>query len=147
MMGDEWASCAKLAALKLTELGDLKSELDRFIEAEDLTAREINAIFERTRLSVEHIQQIDRQLGRWAGKFSGEPELSQLAEDSRALARKIMNMTRVAYEKAERLTEDCRTGLAGVQQKKWILAQFASHPIEPGSLLDYSEQLTTNRKK
>lgn len=146
-MGEERTSCAKLAALKLTELGELRSELDRFIEAEELTAREINAIFERTRLCVEHIEQIDRQLDKRAGELSGEPELAQLVEDSRALARKIMNMTRVAYEKAERLTEDCRAGLAGVQQKKWILAQFASHPIEPGSLLDYCEKLSSMRKK
>jgi hypothetical protein len=147
MNGSEISAVMKLASEKLAELGELRSELDRFIDAEDITAMEISAIFERTRLCMERIAQIDRQLGISAGSLHCEPELSQLLDDQHALARKITGMICIAYEKAERLSADCRMGLAGVQQKKWILAQFASHPIEPGSLLDYSEKICSAKKK
>jgi hypothetical protein len=142
-----FSAVIRLAADKLNELGTLRSELDRFIEATDITATEISAVFEHTRLCMERIGQIDRQLSESAGSIRLEPELSQLLDDQRALARKVIGMTRIAYEKAERLSADCRSGLAGVQQKKWILAQFSAHPIEPGSLLDYSEKICTVQKK
>ena len=147
MNNEEWTVVIKLAADKLNELGALRSELDRFIDAKDITAMEISNIFERTRLCSERIAQIDRQLGEASRGLRSEPELSKLLEDQRALARKVIGMTRVAYEKAERLSADCRTGLAGVQQKKWILAQFAAQPIKPGSLLNYSEKIYSGKEK
>lgn len=146
MTGGEWTAAIKLAADKLNELGTLRSELDRFIDAKDITAAEISDVFKRTRLCTERIAQIDRQLGEASRGLHSEPELSQLLEDQRVLARKIVGMTRIAYEKAEQLSNDCRTGLAGISQKRWILAQFAAHPAQPGMLLDYSEKTYLPKK-
>jgi hypothetical protein len=142
----QWTAVIKLAADKLSELGILRSELDRFINADEITAAEITAVFERTRQCTERIAQIDRQLGEASLQLRCEPELSQLLDDQRALARKIVGMTRIAYEKAERLSDGCRTGLAGISQKKWIMAQFASRSVEPGILLDYSEKTPSPKK-
>lgn len=147
MNSNEWTAIIMLAAEKLTLLGALRSELDRFIEANDIEAAEINAVFMHVGACMERIRQIDKRIGESAVSALTEPELSRILDDQRVLARKIIKMTSLAYEKAEQLSADCRSGLAGVQQKKWIMAQFAAHPVEPGSLLDYSEKIYSGRRK
>lgn len=120
------------AGKDLCLLREIDAELSRFLDAEDeISTEEITELFSRINDRMTCLRQL------------GLSNVSGLTEEQLQLIRRVLEQMNHAYQKAERLSAGCRAGLRGVQQKKWICAQFATQSLKPGSLLDYSEKLQT----
>lgn len=155
-----------LAGEKLSLLNEYYSVLYRYTEQNNLAADDIISLSNQMQDYMDRIQKNDRLYADAATKlgilpsqkaskepiahppaYVGQSRLSALLEDQKVLARSIAALVDKAYEKSARLSQDCRAGLRGVQQQRWILTQFAERPLEPGSLLNYSETLHTRSKE
>lgn len=150
-----------LAQEKLTLLGEMCSRLSRFVSDEgEQSAEEIQEIFAFLSDTMTQLQKLDRTYAeKSVGVNSILPSsdadvpmgvgvpaavrLCGILNDQRRAARQTFELVRQASEKATVLSEQCRNGLRGVQQRKWICAQLQNQTLKPGSLLDYSESLHT----